>query len=235
MSTVKVSYNTKIVLAPNTFKRTGYTFTGWNTKADGSGTSYANKATVTKLTSKDGATVALYAQWKINSYTITFDANGGNGTMNSVKVAYNTKKQLPSNKFTRSGAEFTEWNTRADGTGKSYANGETVSKLASKNGATVTLYAQWKVRLQPANGGRITLEDTGFYEVALKGIDLSKEMDVSSSDNTVAEAYFDEAVYSDTGKYDCLYLNAYSGGTVKIIVTDRASGTTVYRFTLVMR
>ena len=58
--TVGVSKN----LTANGFKRTGYTFTGWNTKADGSGTSYANKASVNNLTTTKGATVTLYAQWR---------------------------------------------------------------------------------------------------------------------------------------------------------------------------
>ena len=57
--------------------RTGYTFAGWNTKADGSGTAYAAGSTIST-----GAT--LYAKWTVNAYTVKFNANGGTGTMSAL-------------------------------------------------------------------------------------------------------------------------------------------------------
>ena len=54
-------------LLANTFTRVGYTFDGWNTKADGSGTSYTNEQSVSF-----GENVTLYAKWKANKYTITY-------------------------------------------------------------------------------------------------------------------------------------------------------------------
>ena len=57
------------------FTRTGYTFTGWNTKANGTGTAYKAGAAITYPT--EGTTLTLYAQWKAISHTVTFDANGG--------------------------------------------------------------------------------------------------------------------------------------------------------------
>lgn len=53
-------------LTENTFEREGYTFVGWNTKADGSGKSYTDKSKITNLTSKNGKTITLYAQWEKN-------------------------------------------------------------------------------------------------------------------------------------------------------------------------
>ena len=55
----------------------GYAFTGWNTKEDGSGTSYASHEKVQNLTSQDEDTITLYAQWEKETYTITYDLNGG--------------------------------------------------------------------------------------------------------------------------------------------------------------
>ena len=52
-------------LTANAYKVTGYTFTGWNTAADGSGTNYANEASVTNLTAAN-TTITLYAQWALN-------------------------------------------------------------------------------------------------------------------------------------------------------------------------
>ena len=58
-------------LTANAFARSGYTFAGWNTSADGTGTPYADAASVEDLTTIDGATVTLYAQWKANAVTTT--------------------------------------------------------------------------------------------------------------------------------------------------------------------
>ena len=73
MSNQSISYDTSTTLTANEFSKTGYTFKGWNTKADGSGTAYADKASVKNLTVTNNATVILYAQWTINSYTNTID------------------------------------------------------------------------------------------------------------------------------------------------------------------
>ena len=59
-----IKYGTTVKLKANTFTRSGYTFNGWNRKADGSGTSYADKASVKNLASTEGGLVTLYAQWK---------------------------------------------------------------------------------------------------------------------------------------------------------------------------
>ena len=55
-------------LTANAFTKTGYTFTGWNTQADGKGTSYTDKQSVNNLTTENEATVTLYAVWSINKY-----------------------------------------------------------------------------------------------------------------------------------------------------------------------
>ena len=121
-------------LTANAFTRKGYSFAGWNTAADGSGTAYADTASY-----PFSASVTLYAQWTaLTSYTVTFDANGGTGTMapetGSVPAA------LTANAFTRKRYSFAGWNTAADGSGTAYA--DTASYPFS---ASVTLYAQWTV------------------------------------------------------------------------------------------
>ncbi len=114
--------------------REGYTFTGWNTKADGSGTAYASGGSYT-----GNASVTLYAQWKINTYTVSYNANGGTGAPGSQTKTYGVALTLSSTKPTREGYTFTGWNTKADGTGTAYASGASYTANAS-----VTLYAQWK-------------------------------------------------------------------------------------------
>ena len=149
----KTSYDLPTELTANTFTRTGYYFYRWNTAADGSGSYYSDGQTVTNLAAS--GTFKLYAQWKPNKYTVTFDANGGTGTMIDQNMTYNTSAALRANTYTKTGYTFTGWNTKPDGSGTSYANGKTVRNLATDG--TVTLYAQWKantitVRFYP-NGG----------------------------------------------------------------------------------
>lgn len=136
------------------FTRTGYTFTGWNTQADGNGTAYKAGDVVGALATKDG-TVTLYAQWEPISYTITFDANiptnastadNALGTMDPLTCTYDKEKPLTANTFFLPGYQFAEWNTQADGTGEPHQNEGTVKNLATEDGETVTLYAQWEPR-----------------------------------------------------------------------------------------
>ncbi len=142
MSSVSCTYDSAKTLPTCTFTKTGYSFYGWNTKADGTGISYADKASITNLTSTQGATVTLYAKWKANTYTVAFNSNGGTGTMSSMTgCTYDNAYYLTDNKFKLTGYMFAGWNTKADGTGTSYADCATVANLATSG--TVTLYAQW--------------------------------------------------------------------------------------------
>ena len=137
------TYDTAKALTANGFTKTGYTFKGWNTKADGSGTSYADKASVKNLSSTNEATVTLYAQWTANKYTIVFSSNGGTGTMVNQEMTYDKAENLNANTFKRTGYRFDGWNTKADGTGTSYVDKASVKNLSSIAGSTVTLYAKW--------------------------------------------------------------------------------------------
>jgi uncharacterized repeat protein (TIGR02543 family) len=145
MSSSTKTYGKTSALKANAFTRTGYTFAGWNTKANGSGTTYADKASVKNLTKTNGKTVTLYAQWTANTYKIKFDGNGAtSGSMKSKSMTYDTAANLTANAYKRTGYTFAGWNTKADGTGKSYKNKASIQNLTSADGKTITLYAQWK-------------------------------------------------------------------------------------------
>ena len=142
-------------LTANAFTRSNYLFTGWNTAADGSGTKYADKATFTATDSNKGP-ITLYAQWTPTA-TITFDANGGSGTMTQQTIT--GSGTLTANAFTRENYLFTGWNTKADGSGTSYADATTFTATDSNKGP-ITLYAQWTPTATitfDANGGSGTM------------------------------------------------------------------------------
>ncbi len=136
MSPQTADYNTTAPLTSNAYSNTGHTFSGWNTAANGSGTAYADGADYTFT-----ASITLYAQWTVNSYSVSFDANGGTGTMGSQSGNYNTSVTLTSNAFTRTGYTFTGWNTVANGSGTAYVNNASYTFPASD----VILYAQWSI------------------------------------------------------------------------------------------
>ena len=141
-------------LTGNTFTRENYTFTGWNTAKDGTGKTYADGETV-----NFSADTTLYAQWTQNP-VITFDANGGKGTMGTQTVKPNEATDLTANSFTRADYDFTGWNTAKDGTGTAYAD-----KTNITTNENVTLYAQWtlhKYHVRWLNWDDTVLQD-GYY------------------------------------------------------------------------
>lgn len=160
MNSQKVTYGNGATLTANAFTRKGYSFTGWNTKTDGSGTAYKNQADGSTLTKTDGSTVTLYAQWKANKYTVKFNGNGAaSGSVKALKdCKYGKSYKLTANSFKRKGYTFTGWNTKKNGSGKTYKNKAQIKNLTTKSGGMVTLYAQWKANKYTVkfNGNRAT-------------------------------------------------------------------------------
>lgn len=146
----------------NPFDRPGYTFSGWNTQADGKGKAYDPGADCT-LTANDKSTPkntsVLYAQWTINKVTLKFDPNGGVGGYPSINTdafgSVTIPKDAKEPKVTRPGFRFTGWSLKKtpdkDETlltpGK-----DTVSMPAE---GEVTVYAQWEPAMTtlPFTGG----------------------------------------------------------------------------------
>jgi uncharacterized repeat protein (TIGR02543 family) len=135
---------TVTVLDEGTMAKANYTFTGWNTLANGSGTAYAPAATF----SMPAANVTLYAQWGENDkYTVTYNVNGGTGSQTDPSSPYYagvTVTVLGQGSIAKDKYSFDGWNTLANGSGTAYAPAATFSMTA----ANVTLYAQW-LKLDP--------------------------------------------------------------------------------------
>ncbi|QMV43551.1 InlB B-repeat-containing protein [Cohnella cholangitidis] len=137
------AYNTSVTVQGNAggLFKTGYTFAGWNTAADGSGTPYVEAQTFTI----GAGGVVLYAIWTVNSYTVSYDSNASDGgsAPSGMSGNYNTSITLPGNvgNLEKIGHTFAGWNTAADGTGTNYAAGASYSIGASDE----ILYAAWSV------------------------------------------------------------------------------------------
>ena len=81
------------------------------------------------------------------AYTVRFDANKGDGAMDDQHMTYDQPSALNTCRFTKPGYRFLGWNTVPDGSGTSFTDDQEVVNLASKQGDTVTLYAQWVKKL----------------------------------------------------------------------------------------
>ena len=218
MGDMNVDFDESVTLSSNSFTKVGYTFSGWNTEADGSGTAYTNGQSIKNLSSEDGSTIKLYAQWSANTYEIVFDANGGSGTMTSVSATYDIDVVLPENTFTKEDYVFTGWNTEADGSGTAYTNGQSINNLSSEDGSTIKLYAQWSINTYEivfdANGGNGTMTSiTATYDtdIVLPENTFTKEDYVFAGWNTEADG--SGTTYSDKSTVKNLVA---SGGSITL-------------------
>lgn len=148
-------YDVKQALSGNMFTRDGYTFTGWNTKPDGSSTAYTDKQEVVNLTAQNGGKVTLYAQWKAAPSQLAYDANSDTATGETTATSGVTDQTVNAadNGYENQGYTFTGWNTKPDGTGSTIQPGDAVKLPAGG----MTVYAQWETVEYPLvydlNGG----------------------------------------------------------------------------------
>lgn len=154
-----------VTLSSDAPTRTGYTFLGWALSADAAFPAYSAGGVCTP--SDD---VTLYAVWQTNTYTISFDANGGTGAPGAQTKTHGTDLVLSSTEPTRSGYSFAGWSPSATATAATYLPGTAFSLDMN-----MTLYAVWAEILLSytvtyvANGG------TGAPDAQTKshGIDLA--------------------------------------------------------------
>ena len=114
-----------------------YTFTGWSPEV--------------VVAEEDATYTAQYSATARVFYTITFNANGGEGSMEPQRFEVGVDTALNTNAFTREGYKFIGWNTAADGSGATYADEGAILELTGD----MTLYAQWQFWngwLKDANG-----------------------------------------------------------------------------------
>ena len=117
-----------------------YVFAGWTPE-------------VTAVTG-DVTYTAAFTEQALVKHAVTFDANGGAGTMEPQTIINGRDNQLAPNAFTRENYLFTGWNTAADGSGATYADGASIMNLDDD----ITLYAQWQL----ANGWFTDEGGTGY-------------------------------------------------------------------------
>jgi len=163
-------------------EREGYTLSGWNTQANGNGTHYDLGASITAPSNN----LALYAKWTGNTYTVSFDADGGSVTPTTQTKQYGSTygkafdgtsdEALPTP--TKEGHTFGGWWTGTGGTGSEVTNATTVATASNH-----TLYAKWTT-----NTYTVTLDAQGGSASPISQIKLFGSTYGKASDGTSDEA-----------------------------------------------
>jgi uncharacterized repeat protein (TIGR02543 family) len=181
VSSSKHVYGSPSKLRANSFKRKGYKFVGWNTQKNGKGKTYKSGAKVSKLTTKAGGTVTLYARWQAVSYKIKYDTKKGKLPKKAKKSYKITSKTFDLPIPTRKGYDFDGWykdkkcrkrvgylkkgNT---GNKKYYAKWVKCTRKPSKKYAKITLCkatATGKIKFKATVKKRVASSDDRYYLV----------------------------------------------------------------------
>jgi len=171
MKDMSCDYGETYALRANKYQRTGYKFTGWNTKADGSGTKYANKENVTSLTSSDNKTITLYAQWKLQKYTITYNLDGGENSKKNPDSYYVTSDTIVLKNAVKTGYSFKGWYSDEAFTNR-------VKTIETGSAGDLTLYAKWEAKTYTItyelNGGKNSSRNPSEYTIESETITFAK-------------------------------------------------------------
>ena len=205
-------YDTNYTLpAATVFKRTGYHFTGFkiNNKDYSAGSSVKN------LTTTNGATLTVSAQWTINSYSIKYDGNGATGgSVPNSSCTYGKDCPLSNNSYTRTGYIFGGWSMNSS----TYSTNSAVKNVTTTNNATVTATAIWI----PIS---YTLKYDGNGATSGSAANVSCKYDTSYT--LVSASTFARTGYHFTGFK--INNNTYAGGaSVKNLTTTNNATVTAY-------
>lgn len=193
-----------LVLSSTKPTRTGHSFLGWSTSSTATSATYSAGGSYTA-----NSAATLYAVWKANTYTVSYNANGGSGAPSSQTKTYGKTLTLTSTKPTRTNYNFKGWGTSANSTSVSYASGGSYTANAA-----ITLYAVWelaytKPRITNLSIVRVTSDDV-----------------LSDSGTTVRVAFSwacDKTVSSITIQWKLATASTY--GNSKTVTASGTSGT----------
>lgn len=207
---------TVITAANSSLVKTGYIFTGWNTSAAGNGTARSAETSYAIGAADD----TLYAQWTIRQYTITYLDNGSTaGTVPKDTVHYDSGSTVivcaNSGVLTKTGFEFTGWNTAENGSGISFAaNNETF--IITSN---VILYANWKGKTYKLTyNGNTNTDGTVPQE---ETYDSNSVAIVAANNGNLSKTGFDFIGWNTMDDYSGTHFNAGA----KLTITEN---TTLY-------
>lgn len=201
-------YGTNLTLSSTRPSRTGYSFQGWATSASG-GVAYQPGASYSA-----NAGVTLYAVWKANTYTVSYNANGGSGQPGNQTKTYGVNLTLSSTRPTRPNYNFLGWSTSPTGSVQ-YNPGSTYTSNSS-----VTLYAIWQLAYVKPRISGFTAQRCNSAGAASESGTYGKVTFNWATDRTVTKVYIQWKAQSSS-----TWSELSIGGTgISAIVSDKVFG-----------
>lgn len=223
------TYGSNLALSSTKPTRTGHTFLGWSTDKNATTATYQPGGL---YTSNSGAT--LYAVWKINTYTVSYDANGGSGAPGSQTKTYGATLTLSKTKPTRTNYNFKGWSKDKSATSPTYSAGGVYTEDAA-----VTLYAVWELaywapKITDVFVHRCTNTGVNDEEGLYAKVDFKWECCQTLGANNVKSITVDSKTVSVSGTTGSV--SAVVGGNysideyyrIPIVVVDSKNGTSTY-------
>lgn len=167
MESQEFTFGVSQQLRQNLFERHGYTFKGWNTKEDGTGTSYSNQQSVSELTTDANGVVDLFAQWQPVAYNITYNLNGGTNSAANPATYTIEDTPLTLENPSKKGYIFVGW------TGDKVSGGQ----IAEGTTGNITVTANWEattftVHFDPTDATGVSVPDvTCTYDMQCTAAD----------------------------------------------------------------
>ena len=210
MKTITCKINKNCTLTKNSFSRKGYSFAGWNTKADGTGTAYSNKGAINIPVATD---TKLYAQWKLNKYSITYKLNGGeNNTSNP--STYDITQSVSLKNPTRDGYNFAGWFTDSKFKKK-------VTSISKGSTGNKTFYAKWSKITFGVNTKDVEIDVNDYGYVLITYTYNKGEVRYKIDDTSVVTAdwsdWYGDKIY--------LFLTAQGPGSTKVTISNSVNST----------
>ncbi len=179
------------------------------TSASGSGTQLIDTSTdgQVKITGIERPTT-INIHTRLKQQTVCFDANGGEGSMETQTFEYGVAQPISAHNFIRDSHIFTGWNTSPDGSGTAYTANQTLTFSPSVDGETVTLYAMW----QPYLKGDVNLDKSVTAFDALQVLQQANGQTVLTTQTQSAAA--DVSADNEITAYDALLILQYANGAI---------------------
>lgn len=176
---IKKGTNITLTANPNA----GYRFVKWTVGSTDKSTdiSFSNK--IENIISEVGndkeiITITAVFEPSVTTHTITFNANGGTGTMTPQVIEESVPTAITPNQFSRPYYSFVNWNTKSDGTGTSYVNSASITLTSD-----ITLYAQWTKESYTCN---VTVNNSSWGTATVNGSKTSASVEYNSKAEYVA-------------------------------------------------
>lgn len=223
------TYGSNLTLSSTKPTRTGYTFLGWSTDKNATSATYQPGGL---YTSNTGAT--LYAVWKINTYTVSYNANGGSGEPTSQIKTYGLNLTLSSTKPTRTNYNFKGWSTDKSATTPTYLAGGLYTVDAATTFYAVWELAYWSPKITDVFVHRCTDTGVNDEEGLYAKVDFKWECCQILGANNVKSITVDGktvSVSGTTGSVAAVVGGNYSIDEyyrIPIVVVDSKNGTSTY-------